>query len=392
MKMNMKKHLLRGGLAVLCLCVMFCCAACAEGAVDLANTGNHDGFLGFCTLPDGGLVMAGFTETRGDYVADKGRIICLNADRSVRWTYTDEEAFTYATVAVTKDGLIAAYSYDGVQFFTPEGKLTGGKLPLRYTDGEIYDITALGVLSAKRVNEKTADYVTLKDWNGNRMGRINEPESMWVGSAPVAEEDGLVLFGREAGEPGKARAKIMKADLEGNEVWACILPFLSDNAVDTGLQSGMKTSDGGYLAVQWETFPAAEDGYVQGRYAMVKFGPDGRMQSRHMQDFPTWLLAEYNGKYVACGRDLDPRTGETVFRYMWMNTDGSTEATSEYRIRREDVPPYADGDHMVVTVENLFPTDDGLWQVVCFWDTDEPEEEDPAYLQQDNVLIRVPEP
>lgn len=92
------------------------------------------------------------------------------------------------------------------------------------------------------------------------------------------------------------------------------------------------------------------------------------------------------------GRDLDPRTGETVFRYMWMNTDGSAQATTDLRIGREDYPPYADGDHMVVTVENLFPTDDGLWQVVCFWDTDEPEEEDPAYTQQGNMLIRVPEP
>ena len=50
-----------------------------------------------------------------------------------------------------------------------------------------------------------------------------------------------------------------------------------------------------------------------------------------------------------------------------------------------------DSGNMSLTVEKLIPMDDGLWQVLCFWDTDEPEVEDPAWIQQDNLLVRVPE-
>ena len=388
MKKYMKKLL--GCMAALCLCAALCCGACAEGAVDLVNTPNHDGFLGFCRLPDGGLVLAGFTEIRGE--GDMGRIVCLNADRTLRWTYEDKDAFSYATVTVTKDGLIAAYSYNGVKFFTQDGKPAGKDLELRYFGGEVYDITPLGVLSAKRVNDKVAEYAKLLDWDGYQLCRINVPESMWVGSAPIAEEDGLVLFGREGGEPGKGAAKIEKVDLQGKQVWAALLQPLFAGREDTGLQCGIKTSDGGYLAVQWETVPGAEEGHLEGRYAVVKFGADGRPRCRNMQNWPTWQLAEYNGDYVACGRDLDPETGETILRYLWMNSDGSTKGASKYRVSREDIPQNVDSDHVVLTVEKLVPMDDGLWQVICFWDTDEPEDEDPAYIQQDNILIRVPEP
>ena len=117
-----KKNMNRGQgwrrLLAACLCAAFLCgSACAENAVDLANTENHDGFLGFCQLPDGGLVLAGYTEIHDESGPDKGRIVCLNPDRSVRWVYTDPDAFSYGTVVVTKDGAIAAFYYDGVKFF-----------------------------------------------------------------------------------------------------------------------------------------------------------------------------------------------------------------------------------------------------------------------------------
>ena len=78
-------------------------------------------------------------------------------------------------------------------------------------------------------------------------------------------------------------------------------------------------------------------------------------------------------------------------RYLWLDTDGNELGTTELRLQDEDLPRYVDSSNMSMTVEKLFPMRDGLWQVVCFWETDEPEEDEPAWTQQDNALIQVPE-
>ena len=91
---------------LLCLCAALLCSnASAENAVDLANTPGHDGWLDVCTLPDGGLVFAGYTEIPTGDGPDKGRLLCLNTDRTVRWSYTDPDTFTYGAVRALDDGL-----------------------------------------------------------------------------------------------------------------------------------------------------------------------------------------------------------------------------------------------------------------------------------------------
>lgn len=391
-KEKMRNRILSVWLSVLCLCaVLLFCTAFAEDPVDLENTEKHEGFNGFCELTDGAWILAGYTEIPDESGPDKGRILCLNPDRSVRWEFTDMDTFGYGTVVLTEDNLLAAYYFDGVKFLTPDGVCTGKDIPLPYLNGNMYDITPFGILKAQRLNDETAEDVELTDWDGNRLFRIHEPESMWMGTIPITDENSLVFYGREAGDPAEAAAKMMKVDLQGNTVWETEMPFLSDRRTCTGLQSGMKTADGGYLAVLWESKINSESGEMEGEYALVRLDSMGKILWINRSDLTFWQLAEYDGKYVAYGRKTDAETNRTILHYLWMDPDGKELGTTELEIKEEDLPRYVDSGNMSLTVEKLIPMDDGLWQVLCFWDTDEPEVEDPAWFQQDNILVRVPE-
>ena len=378
---------------VLCICAALLCAnASAENAVDLANTPDHDGWLDVCTLPDGGLVLAGYTEIPTEDGPDKGRILCLNPDCTVRWTYTDPDAFSYGTVRVRDDGTIAAYCFDGVKFFTPDGKPAGKNIFLPYTGGNVYDITSCGILSARRDgDEDQAGSLEMVDWNGNTLFRIGEPESMWVGSAPIEEKDSLVLFGQEAGDPAEAPAAVMKVDLQGNIAWTSLMPFLSDKRDCTGVRGCCKTGDGGYLAVLWDNTADPETGAGGGKNALIRLDPAGNLLWIHPSDFSFWETVEYDGKIVGCMLVPEQDTNRSYIRYLWLDTDGNELGTTELHLRDEDLPRYVDPGNMNLSVEKLIPAGGSLCQVLCFWDTDEPEEEDPAWIQQDNLLLPVPE-
>ena len=378
---------------LLCMCAALLCSnASAENAVDLANTPNHDGWLDVCTLPDGGLVLAGYTEIPTEDGPDKGRILCLNPDRTVRWTYTDPDAFSYGTVRVRDNGTIAAYYFNGVRFFTPDGKSAGKNISLSYTSGNVYDITSYGIFQALRGDdEDQAGSLELVDWNGNTLFQIDEPESMWVGSAPIEEKDSLVLFGQEAGDPAEAPAIVMKVDLQGNMVWTSFMPFLSDKRDCTGVRGCCKTSDGGYLAVLWDITTDSETGAEGGKSTLIKLDSAGNLLWIHPSDFAFWDTVEYDGKIVGYTRVPDQDTNRSYIHYLWLDTDGNELGTTELHLRDEDLPRYVDPGNMNLSVEKLVPTSDGLWQVLCFWETDEPEEEDPAWIQQDNLLLPVPE-
>ena len=378
---------------LLCLCAALLCSnASAENAVDLANTPGHDGWLDVCTLPDGGLVFAGYTEIPTEDGPDKGRLLCLNPDRTVRWSYTDPDTFSYGTVKALKDGTIAAYYFNGVSFFTPDGKPAGKNISLPYTSGNVYDITSYGILRAQRGDDVVqAESLELIDWDGNPLFRISEPESMWVGTAPIEEEDGLVFFGREAGDPAEAPAIVRKVDLQGNMVWTSFMPFLSDKRSNTGVNACCKTSDGGYLAVLWDTSTDPETGADSGKSTLVRLDSEGRLLWIHPSDFAFWDTVEYDGKIVGYTHVRNLDTNRTYMHYLWLDADGNELGTTRLEISDMKLPPYVDAGNMDPSVEKLIPMSDGLWQLLCFWETDEPEEEDPAWIQQDNLLLPVPE-
>ena len=397
-KLLKKTGMIRYAL-LLCLCVsLLCSAAFAEAPVDLMNTPAQETFLGFCTLPDGGLVLAGSSGTGDD--PDEGaavnepavsRLLCLNPDRTVRWVYAGPPSIGFGNVVLTKDNTIAAYYFNGVMFFTLDGQPTGKELSLPYVNGNVYDITPFGVLRAKREGDEPAKSLELTDWDGNVLFRLDEPESMWLGSPSLADEDGLVLLGQDAGELSQAPAKIMKVDLQGNTVWETKLPFLSEDRDYTGVGYGVKTSDGCYLAILWDMkYNPGNDSYSS-NHALVKLDSGGKLLWLKRPASTLWDLIEYDGKYVAYSLDLDPETGMDVVHYLWLDADGNELGTTELRIREEYVPPYVNPGRSAVSGEKLFPMNDGLWQMISFLEPDGSNDPDPAWVTQDNLLVRVPE-
>ena len=83
-----------------------------------------------CSLPDGGLVLTGGMGLSGAGKETGAYVLCLNADRTVRWEYTDREKNGYTSAeeaTVLADGTIAVVVWDypdkiAVKFFTREEK------------------------------------------------------------------------------------------------------------------------------------------------------------------------------------------------------------------------------------------------------------------------------
>ncbi len=105
-----------------------------------------------CPLPDGGLILTGGMRLNGTGKETGAYVLCLNADRTVRWEYTDREKNGYTTAekaTVLSDGAIAVVVWDyprkiAVKFFTPQGKRARKTLDLTKkcgNNGQIFDIT-----------------------------------------------------------------------------------------------------------------------------------------------------------------------------------------------------------------------------------------------------------
>ncbi len=383
-------------MLLLCLfAALLCSAAFTETAIiDLENTENSENFLGFCKLPDGRVLFAGFRE--GSYPGEggdedsKARLLCLNTDMTVSWEYLDKTNDGFTDVAVTKDNTIAALYDGGVRFFTLDGEPLDKRLYLQPTLG-FYDVTPLGVMACHRTGDnELANYLELLDWNGSVLFRVDEPESMWVGSGPIEEEDSLVLFGQAAGEPTEAPAKVVKIDSKGSKVWETLLPFLSEEREQTGITAGTKTSDGGYLGILWDCVAVPGKETMESHYTLVKFDAEGNVAWSRTPDYDTWLAVEYNGKYVIQGWDYDHEANQGIYVYQWYDTEGNDLGKTEYRLREEDLPNHVDRDNWDASVENLIPMEKGLWQRFVFWELDD-DEVAPASFAQDTVLAPVPE-
>ena len=68
-----------------------------------------------CSLPDGGLILTGGMRLYGAGKETGSYVLCLNADRTVRWEYTDREKNGYTSAeeaTVLADGTIAVVVWD----------------------------------------------------------------------------------------------------------------------------------------------------------------------------------------------------------------------------------------------------------------------------------------
>ena len=376
-------------LFLLCLCAaLLCSAAFAETeAVDLLNTENREYFLDSCRLPDGSWVFAGWQGKGKNTDEIRGRILLMNPDRTLK-EYLDEKIESFSDVVLTKENTLAAMYDGGVKFLTLEGEPVR-VLPLPAGDW-LYELTAFGVLRGQRGETGHFEYAELLDWNGSVLFRINEPETMWAGRRRIYEEDGMILCGQAAGDPATAPAKVMKIDLQGNTVWETILPSLMDEKIFSEAVAETRTSDGGYLIVQYDCTAMPEEGRMQGAVALTKLDAKGEIVRVSGGTMETSLVAEYNGKYVI-GDNLYDTEGQGYVRYRWLDSEGNELGVTEYRIREEELPRFVNRQDPGDFTEELIPMADGLWQRISFWEPADPEDEDPAYVCQDSILVRVPE-
>ena len=398
----MKRKMIKGiyvlGRALLmCLCAVLLCSAAftetagtAEVPVDLGNTEGPDRLFGFCTLPDGRIVFAGHTEKPDGSGRTAARLLCLNPDRTVCWDYTDPKLSSFSEIAAAGDDTVAVFCDDfKVRFFTADGEPAGKTLSesaVYY--GGLYRLTSFGLLWYNQADRKTE----LTGWDGNILFRADIPECMWAGAQPLEDADGLVLSGQEAGDPAAVHAKVMKIDLQGNTVWDTVFPALSEKRDAAGARSVLKTSDGGSLTVVWEYRDIPGSDRDEGHSVLYKLDAGGQILWKNETESTYWSMAEYDGKYVTSEQMTDTDTDDRRMNFVWLDTDGNILGTTEYELRDDAFPPYADSGTASVSMEEFVPMTDGLWELWTFWEpeTEDPEDEEPAWTQQDNTLVRVP--
>ena len=393
MIMNGKKTFGRALLLCLCAALLYSAAFAetAETVVDLGNTAGEDGIQGCTVLPTGQVVFGGYSYRADGSGESFARLLCLNPDRTVAWSYTeqDQSIDSYSTATVTGDNTIAALSSNGyrciVKFFTPEGEPTGEKLSLE-AEQFVYEICPYGVIRTWMTDKAEEGFTELIGWDGNVIFRTERPSPVWAGGRTAADGDGLVLD--VLGEGGAV--KLVKFSPQGETVWEAALPSFLPGMENTYTGCCVKTADGGYLVTLLEYGTSAETQYDTRMSTLVKLGSGGEvLWTKPLEDW-SWLAAEYDGKYAVCAEQI-PADGYFYAKYLWYGADGSELGTTEFRLREEDVPPYTDREHMAVSAESLVPMRDGLWQELCFWGTDEPEEEEPAWSSCDFILAPVPE-
>lgn len=399
----MKRKLLKriknlGRALMMCLCAVLLCSAAftekaetAEVPVDLGNTEGADRLIDFCTLPDGRVVFAGHTEKTDGSGRTAARLLCLNPDRTVCWDYTDPKLPSFNDIATAGNDTLAVFCDDyKVRFFTADGEPTGNTLSESavYYGGLCY-LTSFGMLWYNQADQKTQ----LTGWDGSVLFRADIPECMWSGAKPLEDGDGFVLSGQEAGDPATVHAKVMKIDLQGSTVWETVFPDLSEKRDATGARSVMTTSDGGSLAVVWDYRNIPGSDYDDGHSVLYKLDAGGQILWKNETEGTFWFMAEYDGKYVTNEQVMGTEADDRHMNFIWLDTDGNILGTTEYELRDDAYPPYADSGTASVSMEEFVPMKDGLWELWTFWEPDaaDPDDEWPAWTQQDNTLVRVPE-
>ena len=188
MIMNGKKTFGRALLLCLCAALLYSAAFAetAETVVDLGNTAGEDGIQGSTVLPTGQVVFGGYSYRADGSGEGFARLLCLNPDRTVAWSYTeqDQSIDSYSTAAVTGDNTIAALSSNGyrciVKFFTPEGEPTGEKLSLE-AEQFVYEICPYGVIRTWMTDKAEEGFTELIGWDGSVIFRTERPSPVWAG-------------------------------------------------------------------------------------------------------------------------------------------------------------------------------------------------------------------
>lgn len=405
---KMRKILKNILLLCLCMALFTGSALAANEVLDISSEG-YDSMEYALTLPDGRLVFTGKHGEPGNYMNSRARLLCLNPDRTVSWEYIHPAEGSWGAhgVVLMKDGTLCVrltnspyqtLAEDKLVFFTQDGQLTGREIPLEEKETKEgffrYGISDYGMITYYVTHEAEdwdKEYREFSDWDGNVLFRT-EGNSAFLTDRTIEEEDGVVLIGYENGKNGAG--KIMKLDWQGNTVWETVVPFLTDANGGAMLHCGMKTSDGGYLAVLMERPLDMSSG--RWKTALVKFSSTGRILWQNVESFdrqPDSMfpdLIEYDGKYVLECEDRERFASLDIpIRYMWFDADGNELGITELSVRKEELPRLEKSKKASLFCGSLFVMGNELW-TDCMSDNDSDNHEK-QMASVDTVLIRIPE-
>ena len=409
MRRKTMKTLKRVLVLGLCLALL-AGTALAEEMVNIGTDG-YDCLYYKCSLPDGRMIFAGCQAKAGHYNDNhKARLVCVNPDGTTSWEYVDPEGICgmfYDTV-VTEDGRICTIFEDSpeqetqamsLKFFTLDGKPDGEAVPLDFDWVFHYALTPYGLFTdAFNYDKDISDYIEFTAWNGKTLFRKDGGfpiRYQLFGSGIIAEEDGLVLSGREASNDGSA-AKIMKIDYHGNTVWENTLPLGMDMG-SADLYGCRKTRDGGYAAWLSET---AGSNYESFRQAVARFSADGRLVSKTDYNdeeekagkpIPPEMMTACGDKYV-CQKDMiwEESSMDRTMVYGWYDAEGNELGTTEVQIRQADFPQFAKGREVEASHNELVVAGDTVWLPIFFWEECDSFEKTQASYEE--YIIRVPMP
>ena len=364
-------------LLVLCLSILSSFAY-SESVISFNGPG-YDALGYACTLADGRMIFTGYRGEEGNYQESRARLLCLNPDKTVSWEYWDpaEGQCGYGAALMCGDGTLAVIFSNSpyqklterkIKFFTTEGE------PLEKTVDIFYDDSLLNAVcpSFLQITVIPGDaevfYRYFLDWDGNELFKIASNEEITIEKSFEAE-DGVVLMGCEPTWP--SNAKIMKLDLKGNILWETVLPTHLEHLPDARLEYCTQTSDGGYLALYFESAGLESDGKTPERYqALVKFNRDGRMLWMNHDCFPQGEfkqckgLYEYDGKYV-----MELNTTQKSFSisnprvFLWFDEEGRELGQTELKINLEDLNIQADQGKIENVGGSFVTMPDGLWML-----------------------------
>ena len=375
-----------------------------------------------CSLPDGGLILTGGMRLYGAGKETGSYILCLNADRTVRWEYTDREKNGYTSAeeaTVLSDGTIAVVVWDyprkiAVKFFTPQGKRARKKLDMTKKcgkTGQIADITPSFIMKRDFVGDVLAkDYryeTTLYDWKGKEIARYNGDTVYGGYGFSITGSEELVAFGQDT--MFNSHAKFTKTDWSrGNVLWETVLDYRQPETDMAVLDDIVETEDG-YMGWLRERKPAADDSYEYTPY-LVRFDAEGHLLWIRDKEslYGNVLLSKLfycNGELVMqcmSKEDESWSKGEPV-RFLWSDLNGTELGTAELSLRPEDFRLMQDRQNSeekgvyrypVLGINQLIQMEDGLWAYATLYIAERKDGDDAILCppdEQEYVLIRIPE-
>ncbi len=377
-----------------------------------------------CSLPDGGLILTGGMRLSGAGKETGSYVLCLNADRTVRWEYTDREKNGYTSAeeaVVLSDGSIAVVVWDyprkiAVKFFTPQGKRAGKNLDLTRicgARGQLSDITPSFIIKSDFLGSVTdQDFryeTTLYNWKGKEISRYNGDVVYGGIGFLVKGSEELVTYGQDTSY--SSHAKFTKTDWsQGSVLWDTVLDYQQPDTDNAVLRNVVKTEDGGYIGFLREGKLLADGDEYAYTYCLVRFDAEGRLlwirdtESLYRDGLLTNLFS-WNGLIVMqceSGENESWSRGEPI-RFLWTDMNGTELGTTEltlrpenFRLIRDRQAPEEEGvyQYPVLGIDRMIRMEDGLWAFATLYIAEKhPGDERIHYPPEDHeyVMIRIPE-